>query len=95
MLRVDDGSLENIKTSENSNKDRLREVLRVWLKGTGHHSWSEIVKALERPALKEHNLAACLREKYCKMELRETSEVRELFLPCPYNVTLKVIDSST
>lgn len=62
-LKIDDGTLANIKQEQQQMRGRLREMLRTWLKQVDPQpTWTAIVEAVE---LIDPSHAQKLKSKYC------------------------------
>ena len=66
QLDFEDGELKNIGKDHAEVKDRLREMLNVWLKRVDPvPSWNALIDALKAPTVDEMRLAENLEKKYC------------------------------
>ena len=59
---MDDGQLEAVKANETNVHDRLREMLKLWIKRVSPPSWAAVIEAID--SLGNEALALELREKY-------------------------------
>ena len=64
-LNVPDGLLQCIKKEHSDFKDRLREILREWLKMATERTWPILVQALRSRIVSEMDLASTIETKYC------------------------------
>ena len=62
-LEVDDGTLDAIRAQYADPKDRLREMLRKWLRSK-HPTWKLLIEALRSPIVGEARLADTLEKRY-------------------------------
>ena len=56
--------LEGIKSNENYDKARLREMLTHWLRSSPSRTWSDICNGLRSDTVQQGNLADKIEEKY-------------------------------
>ena len=61
-IKVD--TLEGIKSNEDYDKARLREMLTHWLRSSPSRTWSDICNGLRSDTVKQINLADKIKEKY-------------------------------
>ncbi len=62
-LRIKVGTLEGIKSRENSDKARLREMLTHWLRSSPSRTWSDICNGLRSDTVQQDVLADIIEEK--------------------------------
>ena len=65
QLGVPPFSLDSICTDAGSSSEKLREMLKVWLRTAPKPTWQDIVNALRSSVVGESNLATTVEDKYC------------------------------
>ena len=65
-MKVPVGTLDSIEKSAGDHSDKLREMLKVWLKQLQPKAtWVALISALKSPVIDEARLAETLTKKHC------------------------------
>ena len=73
MLKVSVVTLYSIMTQYDDPGDKLREVLKTWLRTAPKPTWQDIVDALKSPVVDELRLARDIEAKYRHLSTEETA----------------------
>ena len=64
-LKLPVATLDSIEGQFDNHSEKLREILKVWLKTATEHSWQDIVDVLKRRVVAEPKLASDIEAKHC------------------------------
>ena len=74
QLKVRPETLETIRKQFSNSRDRVQEMLKIWLTTSDNPSWKTLTDALRSRTVEHYWLAAVLEAKYCQVVETEVHE---------------------